>query len=158
MPAKTSPIPKGAAVITPYLSLSNAAAMIDFYKNVFGATETMRLRQPDGRIGHAELKINGGSIMMADEFPEMGFVSPKTLGGVRSPVSIHLYVDNVDEVYKRALEAGATSLREPEDQFYGERNAQVRDASGHCWDLSMQVEEVSPEEMQRRFDAMIKKG
>jgi PhnB protein len=95
---------------------------------------------------------------MADEFPEMGFVSPKTLGGVRSPVSIHLYVDNVDEVYKRALAAGATSLREPEDQFYGERNAQVRDASGHCWDISMQVEEVSPEEMQKRFDAMIKQG
>jgi PhnB protein len=158
MPAKTSPIPKGAAVVTPYLSLSNAAAMIDFYKSVFGATETMRLKQPDGRIGHAELKINGGSIMMADEFPEMGFVSPKTLGGARSPVSIHLYVDNVDEVYKRALAAGASSLREPEDQFYGERNAQVRDPSGHCWDLSMQVEEVSPEEMQKRFDAMIKPG
>jgi len=158
MPAKTNPIPKGATAVTPYLSLSNAAAMIEFYKNVFGATETMRLRQPDGRIGHAELKINGGSIMMADEFPEMGFVSPKTLGGVRSPVSIHLYVDNVDEVYARALAAGATSLREPEDQFYGERNAQVRDASGHCWDISMQVEEVSPEEMQKRFDAMIKQG
>jgi len=148
-------IPKGATAVTAYLSVSNAAAMIDFYKTVFGATETMRLQQPDGRIGHAELKINGGAIMLADEFPEMSFVSPKTLGGARSPVSLHLYVDNVDEVYKRALAAGATSLRAPEDQFYGERNAQIRDASGHCWDLAMVVEEVSPEEMQKRFQKLI---
>ena len=152
MPVK---IPKGTTAVTPYLSVSNAAAMIDFYKSIFGATETLRLQQPDGRIGHAELKINGGTIMLADEFPEMGFVSPATLGGTRSPVSIHLYVDNVDEVYKRALAAGATSLRAPEDQFYGERHAQIRDTSGHCWDISMLVEEVSPEEMQKRFQKLV---
>jgi len=155
MPAKVNPIPNGASAVTPYLSVSNAAQMIDFYKKVFGAVETMRLKQPDGRIGHAQLAINGATVMLADEFPEMGFLSPKTLGGTRSPVSIHLYVDNVDDVYKRALSAGATSLREPSDQFYGERNAQVRDPSGHCWDISTQIEEVSPEEMQKRFNAMV---
>jgi PhnB protein len=129
--------------------------MIDFYKNVFDAVEAIRLKQPEGRIGHAELMINGAAIMLADEFPEMGFLSPQTLGGTRSPVSIHLYVDNVDEVYQRALSAGATSLREPEDQFYGERNAQVRDPSGHCWDISARIEEVSREEIQKRFNAMV---
>jgi len=155
MPAKVNFIPQGASAVTPYLVVSNAAEMIDFYKKVFGAVETMRLKQPDGRIGHAELKINGASIMLADEFPEMGFLSPKSVGGARSPVSIHLYVENADEVYKKALAAGATSLRELEDQFYGERNGQVRDASGHCWDISTQVEEVSPEEMQKRFSALV---
>ena len=156
MPAKVNPTPAGASAVTPYLIVSNAAQMIDFYKKAFGAVETMRLEQPDGRIGHAELKINGAAIMLADEFPDMGFLSPKTLGGTRSPVLIHLYVENVDEVYKRALSAGATSLREPADQFYGERNAQVRDPSGHCWDISIQIEEVSLEEMQKRFNAMVK--
>jgi PhnB protein len=155
MPAKVNPIPRGASAVTPYLSVSNAAQMIDFYKQVFGAIETMRLKQPDGRIGHAQLMINGAALMLADEFPEMGFLSPKTLGGARSPVSIHLYVENVDDIYQRALIAGATSLREPADQFYGERNAQVRDPSGHCWDISAQIEEVSPEEMQKRFNAII---
>jgi len=155
MAAHVNPIPSGASVVTLYLSVSNATQMIDFYKNVFGAVETMRLNQHDGRIGHAELTINGAAIMLADEFPEMGFLSPKTLGGTRSPVSIHLYVENVDDVYQHALSAGATSLREPADQFYGERNAQVRDPSGHCWDISTRIEEVSPEEMQKRIKAMV---
>ena len=144
MSAKVNFIPEGATAVTPYLVVSNAAEMIDFYKKVFGASEMMRLKQPDRRIGHAQLIINGASIMLADEFPEMGFLSPKSLGGARSPVSIHLYVENADDVYKKALAAGATSLREPENQFYGERNAQVRDPSGHCWDISMRIEEVSP--------------
>jgi PhnB protein len=155
MPAKVNPTPAGASAATPYLSVSNAAQMIEFYKKAFGAVETMRLEQPDGRIGHAELKINGAAIMLADEFPETGLLSPKTLGGTRSPVFLHLYVENVDEVYKRSLSAGATSLREPADLFYGERNAQVRDPSGHCWDISIQIEEVSLEEMQKRFNAMV---
>ena len=98
MPSKVTPIPDGPRVATPYLSVSNAAEMMDFYKKAFGAVETMRLQQPDGRIGHAQLTINGASVWLADEFPEMGFVSPKTLGGARSPVSIHVYVENVDEV------------------------------------------------------------
>jgi PhnB protein len=155
MPAKVNPIPEGVRAATPYLIVSNAAEMLDFYKKVFGAIETMRLKQPDGRIGHAQMTINGASIMLSDEFPEMGFLSPKSLGGARSPVSIDLYVENADDVYKKALAAGATSLREPEDQFYGDRNAQVRDPSGHCWDISMRIEEVSPEEMEKRFKAMV---
>jgi PhnB protein len=132
MPNNINPTPTGASAVTPYLSVSNAATMIEFYKKVFGAVEIMRLKQPDGRVGHAELKINGAVIMLADEFPEMGILSPKSLGGVRSPVSIHVYVENVDDVYQKALRLGASSLREPADQFYGDRNAQVRDPSGHC--------------------------
>ena len=156
MPAKVKAIPDGATAVTPYLVVSKAAEMIDFYKKVFGAVETMRLKQPDGRIGHAQLSINAATIMLADEFPEMGFLSPKSLGGARSPVSIHLYVENADDVYKKALAAGATSLREPADQFYGDRNAQVRDPSGHCWDISMRIEEVPPEEMEKRAAAFMK--
>src|ERR1700737_5226218 len=121
------PIPEGVSPITPYLSVKNAAEAIEFYKQVFVATEVMRLRMPDGRIGHAEIRIGGGLIMLADEYPEMGILSPKSLGESRSPVMIHLYVENIDVVYKRALEAGGVSLREPEDQFYGVRNAQVKD-------------------------------
>ena len=154
MAAKVNPIPPGVSPLTPYLIVSNAKAMIEFYQKVFGATETGRFNQPDGRVGHAELKINGATIMLSDEFPDMGFQSPKSLGGTRSPVSLHIYVENVDEVYKRALAAGATSLREPTDQFYGDRNAQVRDPSGHCWDLAMRVEEVSAEEVEKRFKKM----
>jgi PhnB protein len=154
MAAKVNPIPSGASALTPYLSVSDAAKMIDFYKEAFGAVEKMRLKQPDGRIGHAELTINGAAIMLADEFPEIDFLSPKTLGAKRSPVTIHLYVGDVDEVYKRALSAGASSLREPVDQFYGERSAQVRDPSGHCWNISAQTEELSPEELEKRFKEM----
>src|ERR1700730_18768728 len=108
MSAKVKFIPEGATAVTPYLCVSNAAEMIDFYKKVFGAVETMRLKQPDGRIGHAHLTVNGASIMLADEFPEMGFLSPASLGGKRSPVSIHLYVENIHEVYKRELAAGGS--------------------------------------------------
>ena len=155
MPAKVKPIPDGVSAATPYLIVNNAVEMIEFYKKVFGATETMRFQEPGGRIGHAELKISGATIMLSDEYPDMGFLSPKSLGGKRSPVSIHLYVENVDELYKKALAAGATSLREPEDQFYGDRNAQVRDPSGHCWDLAMRIEEVSPPELEKRFKALV---
>ena len=150
------PIPEGVSPITPYLSVKNAAEAIEFYKQVFVATEVMRLRMPDGRIGHAEIRIGGGLIMLADEYPEMGILSPKSLGESRSPVMIHLYVENIDVVYKRALEAGGVSLREPEDQFYGDRNAQVKDPSGHVWDISTHREDVSHEEMQKRLDAMMR--
>ena len=154
MAAKVNPIPPGVSAVTPYLIVSNAVEMIEFYKKVLGATELMRFKQPDGRIGHAELKIGGATIMLSDEFPDMGFLSPASLGGKRSPVSIHLYVENVDQIYKKALAAGATSLREPADQFYGDRNAQIRDPSGHSWDLAMRIEEVSAEEMENRFKKM----
>jgi PhnB protein len=155
MATKVKPIPEGVQTATPYLIVNHGVEIIEFYKKVFGATETMRFQEPGGRIGHAELKIGGATIMLSDEYPEMGFFSPLSLGGKRSPVSIHLYVENVDELYQKALAAGATSLREPEDQFYGDRNAQVRDPSGHCWDLAMRIEEVSPAELEKRFKAMV---
>src|SRR6266851_2324990 len=125
MTTKVSHVPKGASVISPYLVVRKAAEMLDFYKKVFGAIETLRLDQPDGGIGPA-----------------------------RSPVGIHVYVEDIDAVYKKALAAGATSLREPANQFYGDRNAQVIDPSGHLWDISTHIEDVSAEEIQKRLAAM----
>ena len=114
----------------------------------------MRLAEPSGRIGHAEIRIKNAAIMLADEFPELGILSPESLGGSRPPVIIHLYVEDVDTVYQRALQAGATSLREPADQFYGDRNAQVKDPFGHVWYLSTHKEDVAPDEVRKRFDAL----
>jgi PhnB protein len=151
-------IPEGYEAAIPYLSVHGAAAAIEFYKRAFGATEVMRMAGPDGRVGHAEIKIGSALLMLADEHPEMDFRSPKSLGIARSPVGIHLYVDDVDAVYKRALEAGATSIREPADQFYGDRNAQLQDPSGHVWYLSTHKEDLSPEAIKKRFDALMKQG
>lgn len=150
------PIPEGQSPLAPYLCVKDASNAIEFYKKAFGATESMRMKQPDGRIGHAEIKIGGATMMLADEFPEMGILSPKSIGGERPPVGIHLYVEDVDAVYKRALQAGATSLREPADQFYGDRNAQLKDPSGHVWYVSTRKEDVSPEEMRKRSEALSK--
>jgi PhnB protein len=151
-----NPIPKGYEAAIPYLSVVNAASAIEFYKRVFGATELTRMVGPDGRVGHAEIKIGTAMIMLADEHPEMNFCSPKSLAIVRSPVGIHLYVDDVDAVYKRALQAGATAVREPTDQFYGDRNAQLQDPSGHLWFISTHKEDVSHEELRRRVEALSK--
>ncbi len=151
MSTKVPAIPPNESRVSPYLSVSNAVEMIGFYKKVFGATETFRLDMPDGRIGHAQITIGTSTIMLADEFPEMGFLSPKSIGDARSPVSIHVYVEDVDGVYKTALAAGATSLREPANQFYGDRNAQVKDPSGHVWDISTHIEDVIPDEMKKRM-------
>jgi PhnB protein len=157
--SKVKPIPDGANAMTPYLSCANAAEMIDFYKKAFGATEKFRLTQPDGRIGHAEITIGSASLMLADEFPEMGFLSPKSLpDAARSPVAIHLYVEDVDAAHQRAVRAGATSTKEPTDEFFGDRNSHLKDPSGHTWFLSTRIEDVSPAEMQRRFDAAMKEG
>ena len=158
MASKVTPIPDRAHTVAPYLSVSDASEMIDFYKRAFGATESYRLRMPDGKIGHAEIKIGAATIMLADEFPEMGLLSPKSQKIARSPVAIHLYVEDVDAVYKRAVAAGGTSVKAPEDEFFGERNAHLTDPSGHIWFLSSRIEEVSPEEMQRRVDAMKEGG
>src|SRR5262249_4597867 len=130
---------------TPYLSIRGAAKALDFYKRAFGATEVMRLAQPDGRIGHAEVKIGDALIMLADEFPEMGFKSPQALGG--SPVTIHFYVNDVDAVFKQALAAGAEARRPVADQFYGDRSGQLVDPFGHMWSIATHKEDVSPEEM-----------
>jgi PhnB protein len=148
MPRATSYIPSGYHTATPYLVIGGAAKAIDFYKNVFGATEVLRMAQPDGKIGHAELKIGDSTIMLADESPKMGFKSPKTLGG--SPVSILLYVEDVDKVFNRAVSAGATSVRPVADQFYGDRSGILTDPFGHVWSVSTHIEDVPPDEMERR--------
>src|SRR6185437_8515874 len=133
---------------TPYLSVRGAAAAIEFYKKAFGATEVARLMQPDGRVGHAEINIDGARIMLADEFPEIGFRSPESLGG--SSVNIHLDVPDVDAVASRALAAGAKVVRPVEDQFYGDRSGQLSDPFGYTWTVSTHKETLTPEEMQRR--------
>lgn len=148
-------LPEGVRSVTPYLCVAGAAKAIEFYQRVFGAKETMRFAEPgSGRIGHAELTIGDGAIMLSDEYREMGFVGPDP--SVRPPISIHLYVPDVDDVYRRALAAGATSQRAPEDQFYGDRAAQIRDPWGHSWFLATRIEELSVEDMQRRFDKVAK--
>ncbi len=140
--------------VTPYLAIRNAAAAITFYRRVFDARERMRLADPSGRIGHAEIEIRGMRIMLADEFPEMDVRGPEAFGG--SPVSIHLYVTDVDAVFARAVAAGARPLREPADQFYGDRAATVIDPFGHRWFLATRKAKVSPKELTKRYAAILK--
>ncbi len=154
MPASVKPIPDGYHSITPYLIVRGAARAIDFYKQVFGATEVMRMPGPDGRIGHAELRIGDSVVMMADEHPEMGAVSPESIGG--TPVMLLFYTTDVDAVFARAIAAGAKQLRPIVDQFYGDRSGTVSDPFGHTWTIATHKEDVAPEEMQRRMAAMQK--
>lgn len=146
------PIPDGYQTATPYLIVHEAARALEFYKQAFGATETMRLADPSGKIAHAEMVIGSSPIMLADEFPEMGCHSPKTLGG--SPVTLMLYVDHVDEFFGQALAAGATLVRPVEDQFYGDRSGTLSDPFGHLWIVATHVEDVALEDIHRRFAAM----
>jgi PhnB protein len=143
-------IPEGFEGATPYLCVRGAADALEFYEKAFGATEVMRMDQPDGRVGHAEIRIGTALVMLADEFPEMGFKSPQTLGG--SPVLIHVYVEDVDAFVERAVAAGATLKRPVETQFYGDRSGGVEDPFGHSWYFATHVEDVAPEEMQRRHE------
>jgi PhnB protein len=138
--------------LTPYLVVGDAAAAIDFYRRAFGAEEVLRLEGPDGRIGHAHLKIGDGEIMLADEFPDFGALSPQSLGG--SPVRLHLAVADADEAAERAVAAGATLLRPVTDQFHGNRSGMIIDPFGHAWFVSAEVEQVSTPELQRRYAAM----
>ena len=147
-----NPIPDGYPQVTPYLVVDGAAAAIDFYGTVFGATERMRMPAPGGRIGHAELELGHSVIMLADEAPEVGALSPPTVGG--SPVILSVYVEDVDDVVARAEQAGATVLRPVETQFYGDRSGQFEDPFGHRWSVDSHVEDVSPEEMGRRAAEM----
>jgi PhnB protein len=142
------PIPAGYPRVSPYLCVDGAADAIDFYANVLGAKERMRMEGPPGRIGHAEIEIGDSIIMLADEFPEQGFRGPKSVGG--SPIMLSVYVDDVDAVYERALAAGATSTREVADQFYGDRVAGFEDPFGHRWHIATHVEDVPDDEMARR--------
>lgn len=152
MASTVKAIPDGFEGATPYLCIRDAARAIEFYQQAFGATEVMRLVQPDGRVGHAEIKIGNALVMLADEFPEMGFRSPQALGG--SPVTIHVYVADVDAAARQALAAGAQELRPVQDQFYGDRSGQFEDPFGHRWSLATHQEDVSPEEMKRRAAAL----
>jgi len=148
MAGKVNPIPEAYSRITPYLIIRGAAQAIEFYKKVFGAVEIMRISQPDGRVGHAELKIRDSKLMLADEFPEKKILGPASIGD--TPVSFNLYVEDVDAAAKQALAAGAKELRPIQDQFYGDRSGSYQDPFGHVWHLSTHIEDVSPEEMKKR--------
>ena len=136
-----------------YLCVNDAGAAIDFYTRAFGATEKFRLTEPSGRIGHAELDFNGITLMLSDEYPECEIRGPLAVGG--TPVTIHLHVDSADAVIQRALDAGAILERAPKDEFYGERSGVVRDPYGHRWNIGHSLEELTPEEMQRRYTALM---
>lgn len=144
-------IPDGYHSVTPYLIITGAAEAIDYYKKAFGATELLRMPAPGGKIGHAEIKIGDSPIMLADEFPEMGYKSPQTLGG--SPVSIMIYVADVDTVFDQAVAAGGKVQRPVKDQFYGDRSGTLADPFGHVWHVATHKEDVSGEEMERRAQA-----
>lgn len=148
MSSKVKPIPDGYHSITPYLCAKDAASALDFYKKAFGATEVMCMRSPDGKVMHAELMLGDSKIMLAEECPGMQFLSPQTVGG--SPVMIHFYCDDVDAVVRQAEAAGAKVDRPPETKFYGDRGASLVDPFGHIWHVSTHVEDVAPDEMERR--------
>jgi PhnB protein len=152
MTAVTHHIPEGYHSITPYLYIAGAERAIEFYKDIFGATEVMRMGDPAGKIGHAELKIGSSYVMLADEHPEMDVRSPQSYGG--SPVGLLLYVEDVDAVAERAVAAGAKLLSPLEDKFYGDRMGKLEDPFGHVWAIATHKEDVSPEEMQRRVAAL----
>lgn len=139
-----------------YLHVGDAARAIVFYEQAFGAREKFRLTEPSGRIGHAQLDFDGTTVMLSDEFPEFGIRGPKAIAG--TSVTIHLHVDDADAAVRRAVEAGATLEREPRDQFYGERSGSVVDPFGHRWNIGHDIEQVTPEEMQRRYTAMMQSG
>ena len=141
-------VPEGYHSVTPYLIVSGAAKVLDFVKEVFDAEEKLRMSGPDGTVAHAEFRIGDSYLMISDggkEYPPM-------------PCSLYVYIENVDETYKRALRAGATSLKEPADQFYGDRTASVKDSAGNIWGIGTHIEDVPEEELERRAKAAHKKG
>jgi PhnB protein len=147
------PIPDDYPRVTPYLIVDGADAAIGFYRTVLGATERMRMPMPDGRVGHAELEVGDAMIMLADENPDMDVRGPKSVGG--TPVTLHVYVEDADSVFERALQSGAKELRAVEDRFYGDRSGQFEDPYGHRWNVASHVEDVPADEMSRRAsDAM----
>jgi PhnB protein len=154
--AKVNPIPDGYTNVIPYLIIKDAAKAVEFYKKALGAKEIGRLTSPDGKIGHCELQIGNGRMMLAEEVPQWGNKSPQTLGA--TPVSLAIYVENVDEVYKKAMAAGAIADEKMplQDQFYGDRSGTFTDPFGHKWTISTHIEDVSFEEMQKRFNEMFK--
>lgn len=154
MPVK--PIPDGYHSATPYLIVSGAARAIEFYQKAFGASELACYPAPDGRVGHAEIRVGDSVIMLADPHPEIGHRDPLALGG--TPVSIMLYVEDVDAVFRRALIGGAQEMRAVADQFYGDRSGTLRDPFGHVWTIATHKEDLSPEELQRRAEVAMKQA
>lgn len=136
-----------------YLRVKDAPRAIEFYVKAFGATEKFRLVEPGGRVGHAELDFGGTTLMLSEEYPEYGIKGPASIGA--TTVSIHLHVDDADALIRRAVAEGATVVREPQDHFYGERSGTVRDPFGHEWNIGHSLEELSPEEMQRRYTSLM---
>jgi PhnB protein len=153
MPVKA--IPDGFHAVTPYLIVSNAAKALDFYQKAFGAKERFRMPAPGGKIGHAEISIGDSVVMLADEFPDMDVKAPQTVGG--TPVSLHVYVEDVDSQFKKAIAAGGREKRAVQDQFYGDRLGTLQDPFGHIWHLSTHKEDLSPDELQRRSQEFQKK-
>lgn len=151
----TKPVPDGYHTATPYLILDGAASAIDFYKRAFGATELTRY-EDKGRIGHAEIKVGDSVIMMADEYPEIGYKNPKAYGG--TPVSIMLYLTDVDAQFKQAVDAGARVLRPLENQFYGDRTATIEDPFGHVWTMATHVEDLTHDQIMQRAQAATAKA
>jgi len=154
MAGKVKPIPEGFEGATPYLIVKGAANALDFYNKAFGATEIMRIPAHGGKVGHAEIKIGNAIIMLADEFPEMNHRSPQSLGG--TPVSILVYVQDVDAFVKRAAAAGAKVVMQVETKFYGDRSGSLEDPFGHQWHFATHVEDVPPDEMAKRAEAFAK--
>jgi PhnB protein len=148
----TAPKAAPTTALTPYLVCKDAARAGDFYVRVFDATESMRLAEPSGKVGHAELDVGGSTLMIADEYPDHGAVGPRTIGG--TPVRVHLYVADVDAVVGRAVAAGATITRPVADQFYGDRAGTIEDPFGHLWNLATKKERLTPDEIQRRYAAL----
>jgi PhnB protein len=148
--SKVSPIPEGYNSITPYLIIRGAAEAIKYYKDIFGASELFRMDGPDGKVGHAELQIGSSRIMLADENPSMGqgHTSAASIG--TSPVSLYLYIPDVDRVVQRAVAAGAKIIRPVENQFYGDRSGFIQDPFGHLWGVATHVEDVAPQELEER--------
>ena len=146
--AHVKPVPEGYHTVTPYLCIDGAAKAIEFYKNAFGAKEVFRMDAPGGKIGHAEVEIGGSRIMLADEYPDMGFRSPAHWGG--TPVTIHLYVADSDAIYNRAVQAGATVTRPIRDEFYGDRTGSIKDPFGHIWHIATHKEDLTPVEIGER--------
>ena len=151
--AAVKPIPDDYPRVSVYLCCDGAAQAIDFYTQVLGATERMRIPGPEGKIGHAELQFGDSLVMLADEYPDMGVLGPKAIGG--TPVMICIYVEDVDKVFASALAAGARSLREVEDKFYGDRAGEIEDPFGHRWTITSHIEDVPPDEMERRAAEMM---
>jgi PhnB protein len=156
MTTNVKPVPEGHHSITPYLVVDGAAGAIAFYKKAFGATEVMRMPAPGGKVGHAEIEIGGSRIMLADEYPDMGARSPKAFGG--SPVSLHLYVEDVDAVARQAVAAGAKERRPLKDQFYGDRSGTFEDPYGHVWHIATHKEDVPADELKRRAEKAMQQG